>query len=150
VVQTAQLFWTLLWKLHYPDVLLLQNPPCIPTMLVALVVGILRDFRVVVDWHNFGYTVLAMSFASGERHPVVRIAKAYETTWVAVPVVDSASPRQCSSDCEIRGEYKRLFFTIGRQTISDARRHRNRTICLLDSQNSMWTSRTCLARSLQH
>merc|ERR1719201_589658 len=79
LVQTAQLFWTLAWRLQHPDVLLLQNPPCVPTMIVALIVGIMRDCRVVVDWHNFGYTVLAMSFPSGENHPLVRVAKAYET-----------------------------------------------------------------------
>eukprot|EP00401_Gymnodinium_catenatum_P027983 CAMPEP_0117512852 /NCGR_PEP_ID=MMETSP0784-20121206/29247_1 /TAXON_ID=39447 /ORGANISM="" /LENGTH=453 /DNA_ID=CAMNT_0005308589 /DNA_START=101 /DNA_END=1459 /DNA_ORIENTATION=+ len=78
LLQTAQLFWMLFVELPAIDVLLVQNPPCIPTLLVALLVSCVRRCRVVVDWHNFGYTLLALRFASGRRHPLVRFAKLYE------------------------------------------------------------------------
>jgi beta-1,4-mannosyltransferase len=38
----------------------------------------LRGARFVIDWHNFGYTILALSLRGGERHPLVRVARVYE------------------------------------------------------------------------
>ena len=59
-----------------PAAILLQNPPSFPTLLCAWIAARLRGARVVVDWHNYGYSMLAMR--AGERHPVVRILKRYE------------------------------------------------------------------------
>lgn len=36
-----------------------QNPPSIPTFHVALLVSIIRGSKVVIDWHNYGHTILA-------------------------------------------------------------------------------------------
>jgi beta-1,4-mannosyltransferase len=59
-----------------PDVILLQTPPAVPTLLVALAAARLRDARLVVDWHNFGYALLALRL--GAESPVVRAARWYE------------------------------------------------------------------------
>ena len=67
VAQTLRLVFLFLIVLRKPDVILVQNPPAIPTLLVALVAARLRRARLVVDWHNFGWTVLAL--ALGRRHP---------------------------------------------------------------------------------
>ncbi|KAL2267126.1 hypothetical protein VTJ83DRAFT_4403 [Remersonia thermophila] len=56
--------------------LLVQNPPSIPTLAVALLVGRLRNTKLVVDWHNYGWTILAGT--RGASHPLVRLSKAYE------------------------------------------------------------------------
>lgn len=53
-----------------------QNPPSIPTLAVALVVSILRNTRLMIDWHNYGWTILAGT--KGPTHPFVSISKAYE------------------------------------------------------------------------
>jgi beta-1,4-mannosyltransferase len=66
----------LLLRLPHPDVLLVQTPPAAPTLLIAWAVGRVRGSRLVVDWHNFGYTVLALRL--GARNPVVAIAAWYE------------------------------------------------------------------------
>ena len=50
-----------------------QNPPAIPTLAIVKVAALVRGSRVIVDWHNTGYSVLALRL--GERHPVVRLAK---------------------------------------------------------------------------
>lgn len=50
-----------------------QNPPGLPTIAVAWFVCVLRGSRLVIDWHNYGYTIMALSL--GETHPVVRLAK---------------------------------------------------------------------------
>jgi beta-1,4-mannosyltransferase len=59
-----------------PNVILVQNPPAIPTLLVALVAARLRGARLVVDWHNLAWAVLALGI--GARHPAVRLARWYE------------------------------------------------------------------------
>lgn len=56
--------------------LLVQNPPSIPTLAVAGLVSFLRHTRLVVDWHNFGYTVLALRL--GKKHPLVMVSSVYE------------------------------------------------------------------------
>ncbi|KAF7845829.1 hypothetical protein BT93_L0423 [Corymbia citriodora subsp. variegata] len=58
--------------------MLIQNPPSIPTLLIAIVVCYLRNTKLVVDWHNFGYTILALKL--GDSHPLVSISRLYELT----------------------------------------------------------------------
>lgn len=60
------------------DFILIQNPPAIPTLAVVKLINLLRGSSVIIDWHNFGYSILALKF--GLRHPVVKIAHFYE--WV--------------------------------------------------------------------
>src|SRR5262249_56551925 len=73
--ECLQLLWLLLCVVPKPDVILVQNPPAIPTLLVALVIAHLRAAKLVVDWHNFGYTMLALRLR--QRHPVVCLARWY-------------------------------------------------------------------------
>ncbi|KAI5858999.1 hypothetical protein BZA05DRAFT_346437 [Tricharina praecox] len=54
---------------------LVQNPPSIPTLVVAKVAAVLRGQKVVIDWHNFGYSILQMKL---KEHPLVLGAKLYE------------------------------------------------------------------------
>jgi beta-1,4-mannosyltransferase len=74
--QCLQLVWVLLFRVRPPDFILVQNPPALPTLLVALVAARLRSARLVIDWHNFGYTMLSLKL--GQHHPVVRLARWYE------------------------------------------------------------------------
>jgi beta-1,4-mannosyltransferase len=59
-----------------PRMLLMQNPPCIPTMAVLSVFRLVWNCDLVYDWHNYGYTILALSL--GTRHPLARLSKVYE------------------------------------------------------------------------
>ena len=56
--------------------MLVQNPPSIPTLLVAGMVCYLRDTRLVIDWHNFGYSILSLKL--GDKHPLVKASHTYE------------------------------------------------------------------------
>ncbi|KAJ6016151.1 hypothetical protein N7540_010742 [Penicillium herquei] len=56
--------------------LLVQNPPSIPSLAVASLSCFLRQTRLVIDWHNFGYSILALKL--GPTHPLVRISLMYE------------------------------------------------------------------------
>lgn len=74
--QVVDLFSVLLYKTQPARWLLVQNPPSIPTLLVAAVVCWARDTRLIIDWHNYGWTILAGT--RGGHHPFVRISKLYE------------------------------------------------------------------------
>jgi beta-1,4-mannosyltransferase len=79
VRQSAELLHALLVRAGVPDVVLVQNPPAVPTLAAALVAARLRRARLVVDWHNFGWAMLALRLGAG--HPVVRAARGYERTF---------------------------------------------------------------------
>lgn len=56
--------------------MLVQNPPSIPTLAVASLVCFLRNSRLVIDWHNFGYSILALKL--GASHRLVKFSESYE------------------------------------------------------------------------
>ncbi len=68
----------LLWRLlrERPAFILVQNPPGFPTLTVARWAAILLRARLVVDWHNYGYSLLALRLGSNSR--MVRMARWYE------------------------------------------------------------------------
>ncbi|QKX64524.1 uncharacterized protein TRUGW13939_11699 [Talaromyces rugulosus] len=74
--QIASLWACLAYRTKPAKWMLIQNPPSIPTLAVASVVCFLRQTRLVIDWHNFGYSILALKLGDG--HPVVRLSKWYE------------------------------------------------------------------------
>jgi beta-1,4-mannosyltransferase len=67
-----RLGWAL-FRIPRPDLLLVQNPPSIPTLQVSWIAARLRGARLVIDWHNLGYTILALRL--GRRHVAVRLAR---------------------------------------------------------------------------
>lgn len=69
--QLLTMLWLLLAALPRPDVILLQLPPALPTMLVCRVASLRHRCRLVFDWHNFAYTLMAIGMGRG--HPVVSI-----------------------------------------------------------------------------
>ncbi len=72
--------WTLLlvlsFKTKHSGYILVQNPPSIPVLAVAHVVCFVRNSRLIIDWHNFGYSILALKL--GKSSQLVRISKVYE------------------------------------------------------------------------
>ncbi|XP_053220628.1 chitobiosyldiphosphodolichol beta-mannosyltransferase isoform X1 [Podarcis raffonei] len=75
ILQSIQLLYTML-RIAKPNYVLLQNPPGLPSIAVTWVACLLRSSKLIIDWHNYGYTI--MSLTHGTRHPIVRIAKWYE------------------------------------------------------------------------
>jgi beta-1,4-mannosyltransferase len=63
-------------RLPRPDVILVQNPPGVPTLAVAWLAARRRSSRFVVDWHNLTSAMLAMRL--GVRHPLVKAVGRYE------------------------------------------------------------------------
>ena len=79
-----------LMRLPKFDLLLVQNPPALPTLHVAWVVARARGARLVIDWHNLGYTILALRL--GRRHPAVRLGR-----WLEKWAARGASAHLCVS-----------------------------------------------------
>jgi beta-1,4-mannosyltransferase len=77
VWQAAGLFWMLLARLPRPDAILVQNPPAVPTLGVALAVARLRGARLIVDWHNFGFEMLRLGLR-GHHERIVGAAARFE------------------------------------------------------------------------
>uniref|UniRef100_A0A669BGL0 ALG1 chitobiosyldiphosphodolichol beta-mannosyltransferase n=1 Tax=Oreochromis niloticus TaxID=8128 RepID=A0A669BGL0_ORENI len=75
MVQSLQLLRVLL-TMELQEHVLMQNPPGLPSIAVTWFVCLLRGSRFIIDWHNYGYTIMALSH--GPAHPVVRLAKWYE------------------------------------------------------------------------
>lgn len=59
-VQLFLLFWYLM-TIPKPDFLILQNPPGIPAIFICLVVCFIRRTKFILDWHNYGYTILKVN-----------------------------------------------------------------------------------------
>lgn len=74
--QTWSLYFALSYKSPPTKFMLVQNPPSIPTLLVALVVCHVRNTDLIIDWHNFAHTLLGLKL--GDKHPLVRISEVYE------------------------------------------------------------------------
>ncbi|OAQ86757.1 hypothetical protein PCL_12862 [Purpureocillium lilacinum] len=74
--KVIQQFWTLFYTLMYaaPPArwIIIQNPPSIPTFHVALLVALIRGSKIVVDWHNYGYSILGQKRFLGPLVPIYR------------------------------------------------------------------------------
>jgi beta-1,4-mannosyltransferase len=68
--------WRVLRRLARPDLILVQNPPAFPSVVVAWYALRRRASRFVIDWHNLGYTMLQLRL--GRWHPAVRLARWFE------------------------------------------------------------------------
>ncbi|EGD78567.1 hypothetical protein PTSG_12858 [Salpingoeca rosetta] len=79
VLQSVQLVYSLLFRIPACTHLLMQNPPSIPAMPIAVLVCWLTGTTLVIDWHNYGFSILALKL--GKRHVFVRLSEWIERTF---------------------------------------------------------------------
>lgn len=73
------LLWVLLWKISSIQLLVVQTPPAVPTLIIAAFVKVWTKCVVCVDWHNFAHSVVTFNKGtSAEKSLVARITKAVE------------------------------------------------------------------------
>lgn len=64
---------------------------------------LIRNTRLIIDWHNFGYSILALRL--GHAHPLVRLSRLYEQTFsrsaIAHLTVTNAMARILRQDYKI-------------------------------------------------
>lgn len=62
-----------------PDLLLVMNPPAVPTLAISWLAARLRGARLVIDWHNLSHTLVAVRL--GDHHRAVRAVERAERRW---------------------------------------------------------------------
>ena len=76
-LQAVSLFAELTTQVHPPpELVLVQTPPALPTLLVVKAAAALVKASVIIDWHNLAYTILALRL--GSKSKLVRLAEALE------------------------------------------------------------------------
>ncbi|CAN0862232.1 UDP-glycosyltransferase TURAN [Linum grandiflorum] len=71
LIQLVMLLWFLCIKIERPDIFLVQNPPSVPTLMAVKWASWLRNSAFIIDWHNFGYTLMALSVGRNSRFVAV-------------------------------------------------------------------------------
>ncbi|KAF2478039.1 beta-1,4-mannosyltransferas-like protein, partial [Lindgomyces ingoldianus] len=74
--QARSLYRALGYRTEPARWMLVQNPPSIPTLTIAAFVCFFRNTDLIIDWHNFGYSILALKL--GPLHPLVMVSALYE------------------------------------------------------------------------
>lgn len=59
-----------------PDVLIVQNPPAIPALIICWLFCRIIGAKFVIDWHNYAHTIMALNLS--ENHKLVLITKKVE------------------------------------------------------------------------
>ncbi|XP_065641015.1 chitobiosyldiphosphodolichol beta-mannosyltransferase-like [Hydra vulgaris] len=72
-----QLFFVLLFCVERPNQFLVQNPPSIPTLFIVWLVSRIKGSEFVIDWHNYGFSILALS-VKNTSHPLVKFSYNFE------------------------------------------------------------------------
>ncbi|KAI9572571.1 glycosyltransferase family 33 protein [Boletus coccyginus] len=78
--QATSVLYTLMFSISLPpEFIMVQNPPSIPSLALVWIAGRVRSSKIIIDWHNLGYSILALKL--GTSHPFVKIAKWFEGTF---------------------------------------------------------------------
>lgn len=77
IIKVIFLSFTLVFSLYQmttiPNFLLVQNPPSIPTLIISFLYVKITQSKLIIDWHNYGFTILAL--ANHAKHPLVKFCK---------------------------------------------------------------------------
>ncbi|RHZ65794.1 hypothetical protein Glove_311g67 [Diversispora epigaea] len=110
-IQIMKLYWYLIMKINSPDFVLVQNPPSIPILMIVQFICWLRQTNLIIDWHNFGYTVLGLRL--GQDNFMVKFAKWYEKLYGgrahAHLTVTAAMHRELMYNWDVQGTVSTLY-----------------------------------------
>lgn len=64
VLQSILVLFHCLTRIESPQLILVQSPPVLPTLVISVILKWRYRCRYVIDWHNIGYTLLAQKIAA--------------------------------------------------------------------------------------
>lgn len=59
-----------------PDIMIVQNPPAIPSLMVCWIFCKIVGATFVIDWHNYAHTIMALNLST--KHVLVKVTKSIE------------------------------------------------------------------------
>lgn len=65
-----------LMSLQKFDLVMIQNPPCLPALVAVVFLQFFYRFEILLDWHNLGFAMFKDRL--GEKHMLVRLARVLE------------------------------------------------------------------------
>ncbi|KAM0285958.1 hypothetical protein ACHAQH_001145 [Verticillium albo-atrum] len=65
--QACATFYVMAYQAPAARWIIIQNPPSIPTLHLALIISVLRGSHLLVDWHNYGWSILATTRGRSNR-----------------------------------------------------------------------------------
>ncbi|CRK09931.1 hypothetical protein BN1723_009096 [Verticillium longisporum] len=65
--QACATFYVMAYQAPASRWIIIQNPPSIPTLHLALIISVLRGSHLLVDWHNYGWSILATTRGRSNR-----------------------------------------------------------------------------------
>ncbi|KAG0362776.1 hypothetical protein BC939DRAFT_425417 [Gamsiella multidivaricata] len=79
VLLAFQLFYVAMFDVAAPEVYVVQNPPSVPTLHVMQLVNWLKQRHLVIDWHNYGSSMVAQRL--GQQSIFTKLVALYERFW---------------------------------------------------------------------
>jgi beta-1,4-mannosyltransferase len=94
MVQTFYLIWASLCTLKRPTIILVQSPPVFPTLFVGKFLSWWHGARLIADWHNVGYTILAQTIPYPAIIALAKAVEIYSTRLSSVNLVVSRAQKE--------------------------------------------------------
>ncbi|KAF9972387.1 mannosyltransferase [Actinomortierella ambigua] len=105
------LFYATMFGVAAPDVYVVQNPPSVPTLHVLQIVNWLRQRHLVIDWHNYGASIVAQRL--GQKSIFAKFVRIYEKVWGFKATIHITVSRAMARDLlynqEKRGKVTTLY-----------------------------------------
>ncbi|KAG4302470.1 hypothetical protein PCANB_001313 [Pneumocystis canis] len=108
--QAFLLFFILIYSTHPFEYLIVQNPPSIPSFAVTRLICLIRSTKLIIDWHNLGYSVLSLKL--GSNHILVKLYKWYERVFGNSADIHFSVSYAMTSFLQEKWNYKSPIYTL--------------------------------------
>jgi len=76
ITQSLIILFALIIRSKKCSHIILQNPPGLPAIAVAKFAALLQGSRLIIDWHNYGFSIMRLSHPPNS--PILKLATLYE------------------------------------------------------------------------
>ncbi|ORY99508.1 hypothetical protein BCR41DRAFT_401781 [Lobosporangium transversale] len=110
VLLAFQLFIVAMFQVAAPEVYVVQNPPSIPTLHVMQIVNWLKQRHLVIDWHNYGASIVAKRL--GQASIFTKLVAVYERMWGFKATIHICVSRTMARDLLYKYEKRGKVITL--------------------------------------